>query len=73
MSLSADFVPDPNTERGAKYAKYADKYNFAFSKQYELSCIQCVTIARKQLGHSTTTLYNQDLDLPCTALHRFER
>src|SRR5690606_1876876 len=36
LSLSAQFVPDPSTPEGAKYAEYADSYDYDFSRQLNL-------------------------------------
>ncbi|WP_223702181.1 M14 family zinc carboxypeptidase [Sutcliffiella deserti] len=71
MSLSADFVPDPNTERGAKYAEYADKYNFDFSKQLNLAAYNALKALGNNSPFTNLSLYSQGLDLPGTALGSF--
>ncbi|MEN8701802.1 M14 family metallopeptidase [Bacillus infantis] len=70
MSLSGEFVPDPNTPGGAKYAEYADQYNVEFSKQLNLAAYN----ALQSIGNSpfnNITLYQRNLDLPGTALGSF--
>ncbi|MCK6206115.1 M14 family zinc carboxypeptidase [Bacillus infantis] len=70
MSLSGEFVPDPNTSAGAKYAEYADQYNVEYSKQLNLAAYN----ALQSIGSSpfnNITLYQQNLDLPGTALGSF--
>ncbi|SER70318.1 M14 family zinc carboxypeptidase [Psychrobacillus sp. OK032] len=67
LSLSAQFVPDPNTPKGAKYAKYADNYNYDFSRQLNVAAYKEL----QSYGNSKFTnisLYSQGLDLPGTAL-----
>ena len=67
LSLSGQFVPDPNTSAGAKYAQYADNYHFDFSKQLNLAAYNEL----QSYGNSRFTnvsLYSQGLDLPGTAL-----
>lgn len=67
LSLSAEFVPDPTTPDGSKYAAYADNYNFDFSRQLNLLAYNEL----QSYGNSKFTnisLYSQDLDLPGTAL-----
>jgi hypothetical protein len=71
MSLSADFVPDPNTERGAKYAEYADTYNFDYSKQLNLAAYNALQSLGNNSPFTNITLYSQNLDLPGTALGSF--
>lgn len=71
MSLSADFIPDPNTEAGAKYADYADTYNFDFSKQLNLAAYNALQSIGKSSPFNNITLYRQGLDLPGTALGSF--
>lgn len=70
LSLSGVFVPDPNTEEGAKYRKYADLYKEDFSRQLNVAANN----ALQQMGNSpfgNISLYPQDLDLPGTALGSF--
>ncbi|KKK39059.1 peptidase M14 [Mesobacillus campisalis] len=70
MSISADFVPDPNTPRGAKYSQYADQFRFDFSRQLNVALYDAI----QEKGNSiftNITLYDQDLDLPGTALGAF--
>jgi hypothetical protein len=70
MSLSAQFVPDPRTPEGSKYAKYADQYNYDFSRQLNVAAYN----ALQEHGNSIYTnisLYDQGLDLPGTALGSF--
>jgi len=71
MSLSADFVPDPNTEEGAKYAEYKDNYNFEFSKQLNLAAYNALQSLGENSPFNNITLYQQNLDLPGTALGSF--
>ncbi|MFB4163825.1 M14 family zinc carboxypeptidase [Alteribacillus sp. JSM 102045] len=69
MSISAQFVPDPNSEAGSKYSSYADNYNYDFSRQLNVAIYD-----RLQQGNSpfnNITLYPQGLDLPGTALGSF--
>ncbi|SEN40388.1 Zinc carboxypeptidase [Mesobacillus persicus] len=71
MSLSADFVPDPNTPEGEKYAEYADTYNFDFSKQLNLAAYNALQSLGNNSPFNNITLYSQNLDLPGTALGSF--
>ncbi|PIC84668.1 M14 family zinc carboxypeptidase [Sporosarcina sp. P1] len=67
LSLSAQFVPDPNTPAGEKYAQYKDNYNYDFSRQLNVAAYNEL----KSYGNSPFTnisLYSQGLDLPGTAL-----
>lgn len=67
LSLSAQFVPDPSTPEGAKYAEFADGYNYDFSRQLNLLAYNEL----QSFGNSKFTnisLYEQGLDLPGTAL-----
>ncbi|SIT74814.1 M14 family zinc carboxypeptidase [Edaphobacillus lindanitolerans] len=67
LSLSGNFVPHPSTPEGAKYAQYADKYNYDFSRQLNVAAYD----ALQSVGNSVfnnITLYSQGLDLPGTAL-----
>ncbi|MGH2318564.1 M14 family zinc carboxypeptidase [Planococcus sp. SE5232] len=67
LSLSAQFVPDPSTPEGAKYAEYADNYDYDFSRQLNLLAYNEL----QSYGESKFTnisLYSQGLDLPGTAL-----
>lgn len=70
MSISADFIPDPNSPEGSKYNQYAENYRFDFSRQLNVALYD----ALQEKGNSVFTnisLYNQDLDLPGTALGSF--
>ncbi|MGO4886214.1 M14 family zinc carboxypeptidase [Anaerobacillus sp. MEB173] len=71
MSLSADFVPEPNTPEGAKYAEYADTYNFDFSKQLNLAAYNALQSLGDSSPFTNISLYSQNLDLPGTALGSF--
>lgn len=71
MSLSADFVPDPSTPEGAKYAEYADNYNFEYSKQLNLAAYNALQSLGENSPFNNITLYSQNLDLPGTALGSF--
>jgi len=67
LSLSAQFVPDPNTPEGAKYAQYADNYNYDFSRQLNVAAYNEL----QSYGNSkfkNISLYSQGLDLPGTSL-----
>ncbi|ANU26242.1 peptidase M14 [Planococcus versutus] len=67
LSLSAQFVPSPSSPEGSKYAEYADKYNYDFSRQLNLAAYNEL----QSYGNSKFTnisLYSQGLDLPGTAL-----
>lgn len=71
MSLSADFVPDPNTQAGAKYSQYADNYNFEYSQQLNLAAYNALQSLGENSPFNNITLYSQNLDLPGTALGSF--
>ena len=71
MSLSADFVPDPRTPSGAKYAQYAANYNFEFSKQLNLAAYNALQSIGESSPFNNISLYSQNLDLPGTALGSF--
>lgn len=71
LSLSADFVPDPRTAEGAKYAQYADNYNFEFSKQLNLAAYNAQQAIGESSPFNNISLYSQNLDLPGTALGSF--
>ncbi|MFT9599935.1 hypothetical protein [Mesobacillus sp.] len=71
MSLSADFVPGPNTTEGAKYAEYADNYNFDFSKRLNLAAYNAMQSLGENSPFNNITLYQQNLDLPGIALGSF--
>ena len=67
LSLSAQFVPDPNTSEGAKYAEYAENYRYDYSRQLNVAAYNEL----QSYGDSKFTnisLYSQGLDLPGTAL-----
>ncbi|MFA1821938.1 M14 family zinc carboxypeptidase [Virgibacillus oceani] len=70
LSLSGLFVPNPNTEEGEKYSDYAELYDEEFSKQLNVAAYD----ALQQMGNSpfgNISLYQQNLDLPGTALGTF--
>ncbi|MGE6203875.1 M14 family zinc carboxypeptidase [Guptibacillus hwajinpoensis] len=70
LSISGDFVPDPESEEGSKYSEYADTYDGDFSKQLNIAAYN----ALQERGNSPfdhITLYPQNLDLPGTALGSF--
>lgn len=70
MSISADFVPDPSSPEGEKYSQYAENYRFDFSRQLNVALYD----ALQEKGNSVFTnisLYDQELDLPGTALGSF--
>lgn len=70
MSISADFVPDPSSAEGAKYSQYAENYRFDFSRKLNVALYD----ALQDKGNSVFTnisLYDQELDLPGTALGSF--
>jgi len=71
MSLSADFVPDPRTPEGAKYAQYASNYKFEFSKQLNLAAYNALQSIGQNSPFNNISLYSQNLDLPGTALGSF--
>ncbi|WP_236567723.1 M14 family zinc carboxypeptidase [Nocardiopsis sp. FR6] len=70
LSVSADFVPDPNTPEGAKYAEYADRFDFDLSRQVNVAVYDELN-SYGNSGFGNITLYPQDLDLPGTALGSF--
>ena len=70
LSISGDFIPDPDSVEGAKYSEYADTYDSEFSKQLNVAAYN----ALQERGNSPfdhITLYPQNLDLPGTALGSF--
>jgi hypothetical protein len=70
MSLSGQFVPNPNSEAGSKYAEYADEYRDDYSRQLNVAAYN----ALQSMGNSpfdNITLYQRNLDLPGTALASF--
>ncbi len=70
LSISGDFVPDPESEEGSKYSDYADTYDSDFSKQLNVAAYN----ALQERGNSPfdhISLYPQNLDLPGTALGSF--
>jgi len=70
LSISGDFVPDPNSEEGAKYSQYADTYNQEFSKQLNVAAYDELQM-RGNSPFDNITLYPQNLNLPGTALGSF--
>lgn len=69
ISLSGKFVYDPNQE-GSRYAQYKEEYNYDFSRQLNLAAYN----ALQEKGNSIFTyvsLYDQNIDLPGTALGSF--
>nr|WP_263324718.1 M14 family zinc carboxypeptidase [Neobacillus sp. Marseille-Q6967] len=71
MSLSAEFVPHPDTAAGAKYAEYKDNYNVGFSKQLNLAAYNALQAIGESSPFNNITLYQRNLDLPGTALGSF--
>ncbi|GAA2071199.1 M14 family zinc carboxypeptidase [Actinomadura alba] len=70
MSISGQFVPDPRSPAGAKYAEYADRYDFDLSRQINVAAYD----ALRSYGNSAfgnITLYPQNQDLPGTGLGSF--
>jgi len=70
MSISGKFVKHPNSPGGEKYASYAENYNYDFSRQLNLA----VYNELQEKGNSVFTnisLYDQNIDLPGTALGTF--
>ncbi|MGG1685643.1 M14 family zinc carboxypeptidase [Pseudalkalibacillus sp. NRS-1564] len=70
LSISGDFVPDPESEEGSKYSEYADTYDGDFSKRLNVAAYN----ALQERGNSPfdhISLYPQNLDLPGTALGSF--
>jgi Zinc carboxypeptidase len=70
LSISGDFVPDPDSEEGTKYREYADTYDGDFSKQLNVSVYNALQ-ERGDSPFDNITLYPQGLDLPGTALGSF--
>jgi predicted deacylase len=70
MSISAKFIPHPSTPEGAKYAEYADTYDFDFSRQVNVAAYDALQ-SYANSGFSAITLYPQDQDLPGTGLASF--
>ncbi len=70
MSLSAQFVPHPDSSEGAKYAQYADDYNYDFSRQLNVAAYNALQ-AKGNSIFTNISLYQQGLDLPGTALGSF--
>ncbi|MED1602059.1 M14 family zinc carboxypeptidase [Alkalihalophilus marmarensis] len=69
MSISAQFVPDPNTAAGEKYSEYADAYDYDFSRQLNVAVYDALQIGNSPFKN--ISLYQQGLDLPGTALGSF--
>lgn len=69
FSISGQFVPDPRTEAGSKYAEYADNYNYDLSRQLNVAVYNALQIGNSPFKN--ITLYPQALDLPGTALGTF--
>ncbi|WP_088009132.1 M14 family zinc carboxypeptidase [Indiicoccus explosivorum] len=67
LSLSGQFVPDPSTAEGEEYAEFADTYNYDFSRQLNVAAYESLQSHGNSV-FSNITLYQQDLDLPGTAL-----
>jgi predicted deacylase len=70
MSISAQFVPDPSTADGSKYAQYASNYDYDFSRQLNVAAYEALQ-AKGDSVFSNISLYQQGLDLPGTALGSF--
>ncbi|WP_368505846.1 M14 family zinc carboxypeptidase [Alkalihalophilus sp. As8PL] len=69
MSISGQFVPDPNTAAGEKYNKYAENYDYDFSRQLNVAVYDALQIGNSPFKN--ISLYQQGLDLPGTALGSF--
>jgi hypothetical protein len=69
FSISGQFVPDPKSAAGSKYAKYADNYRYDFSRQLNVAVFNSLQIGDSPFKN--ITLYPQGLDLPGTALGSF--
>jgi predicted deacylase len=69
FSISGQFVPDPKSAAGSKYAKYADNYQYDFSRQLNVAVYNSLQIGDSPFKN--ITLYPQGLDLPGTALGSF--
>ncbi|WP_163100688.1 M14 family zinc carboxypeptidase [Peribacillus alkalitolerans] len=70
FSISGQFVPDPSTDAGSKYATYAENYKYDFSRQLNVAIYN----ALQEYGDSpfkNITLYPQGQNLPGTALASF--
>ncbi|MDN4076034.1 M14 family zinc carboxypeptidase [Fictibacillus terranigra] len=70
MSISAQFVPDPRTAQGGKYAQFAENYRYDYSRQLNLALYNALQ-AKGSSVFSNISLYDQGLDLPGTALGSF--
>ncbi|CAG9623231.1 M14 family zinc carboxypeptidase [Sutcliffiella rhizosphaerae] len=70
LSISGKFVTDPNGPGGEKYAEYADNFNYDFSRQLNLAVYDALQ-AKGNSVFTNISLYNQNIDLPGTALGSF--
>jgi hypothetical protein len=70
MSISGKFVTNPNSPGGEKYAAYSDNFNYDFSRQLNLAVYNALQ-AKGDSVFTNISLYNQNIDLPGTALGSF--
>lgn len=70
MSISGKFVTDPNGPGGGKYAEYADNFNYDFSRKLNLALYNALQ-AKGNSVFTNISLYDQNIDLPGTALGSF--
>ncbi|MEK4029129.1 M14 family zinc carboxypeptidase [Pseudobacillus sp. FSL P4-0506] len=70
MSLSGKFVTNPNSPGGEKYAAYADKFKYDFSRQLNVAAYNALQ-AKGDSVFTNISLYDQNIDLPGTALGAF--
>ncbi|MGC8229913.1 M14 family zinc carboxypeptidase [Pseudobacillus badius] len=70
MSISGKFVTNPNSPGGEKYAAYADQYNYDFSRQLNVAVYNALQ-AKGNSVFTNISLYDQNIDLPGTALGSF--
>ncbi|KZR59526.1 M14 family zinc carboxypeptidase [Pseudobacillus badius] len=70
MSISGKFVTNPNSPGGEKYAAYADQYNYDFSRQLNVAVYNALQ-AKGSSVFTNISLYDQNIDLPGTALGSF--
>ena len=69
ISLSGKFVSDPNAA-GSRHAQYKDNYNYDFSRQLNLAAYNALQ-AKGNSIYTYVSLYDQNIDLPGTALGSF--
>ena len=70
MSISGKFVTDPNSPGGEKYNEYADDFVYDFSRQLNLAVYDALQ-AKGESVFTKLSLYDQNIDLPGTALGSF--